>query len=235
MKKKEYDLHMALAKELLSSAYSREDKITLSDLKEMCKNYSVEENSAVNFKIFWGQVVKNEVASFLMQTLINTLSEEKRAFLEMKYGRGKNFIFIFMKLNVSNSLLGQWHRQILNDVIQYVIKYRIGANDIFNRLKLINLVEVFDLLLDFFTRVDPNSEFTSREWLCTIEKRRNAYRKIISIMEKAISEDKSGIILLRVSSPELNNGEIADKCNRSTGMVTIKSLVYFKQVEQYLV
>lgn len=235
MKKKEYDLHMALAKELLSSAYSREDKITLSDLKEMCRNYSVEENSAVNFKIFWGQVVKNEVASFLMQTLINTLSEEKRAFLEMKYGRGKNFIFIFMQLNVSNSLLGQWHRQILNDVIQYVIKYRIGTNDIFNRLKLINLVEVFDLLLDFFTRVDPNSEFTSREWLCTIEKRRNAYRKIISTMEKAISEDKSGIILLRVSSPELNNGEIADKCNRSTGMVTIKSLVYFKQVEQYLV
>lgn len=116
-----------------------------------------------------------------------------------------------------------------------MIKYRVGTNDIFNRLKLINLVEVFDLLLDFFTRVDPNSEFTSREWLCTIEKRRNAYRKIISIMEKAISEDKSGIILLRVSSPELNNGEIADKCNRSTGMVTIKSLVYFKQVEQYLV
>ena len=118
---------------------------------------------------------------------------------------------------------------------KYVIKYRIGTNDIFNRLKLINLVEVFDLLLDFFTRVDPNSEFTSREWLCTIEKRRNAYRKIISTMEKAISEDKSGIILLRVSSPELNNAEIADKCNRSTGMVTIKSLVYFKQVEQYLV
>lgn len=235
MKKKEYDLHMALAKELLSSAYSRKDKITLSDLKEMCRNYSVEEHSAVNFKIFWGQVVKNEVASFLMQTLINTLSEEKRAFLEMKYGRGKNFIFIFMQLNVSNSLLGQWHRQILNDVIQYVIKYRIGTNDIFNRLKLINLVEVFDLLLDFFTRVDPNSEFTSREWLYTIEKRRNAYRKIISTMEKAISEDKSGIILLRVSSPELNNAEIADKCNRSTGMVTIKSLVYFKQVEQYLV
>lgn len=235
MKKKEYDLHMALAKELLSSAYSRKDKITLSDLKEMCRNYSVEENSAVNFKIFWGQVVKNEVASFLMQTLINTLSEEKRAFLEMKYGRGKNFIFIFMQLNVSNSLLGQWHRQILNDVIQYVIKYRIGTNDIFNRLKLINLVEVFDLLLDFFTRVDPNSEFTSREWLYTIEKRRNAYRKIISTMEKAISEDKSGIILLRVSSPELNNAEIADKCNRSTGMVTIKSLVYSKRVEQYLV
>lgn len=239
MHKAKPELNFFLAQSAIEDVYSRKSKNKLQDLRDSCQNYQYSSHdSGLTFKKFWAQVMQQQVILLLTEATLNALPADMKKFTELRYGRGVQLIGIHVQISVSIAQLSNWNRRVLEMVSRYAIQYQLDRSDLFSRSKVLNLVEVLTIILDFFSRIDPEHKVAAKSWLNTINHRRNQYRKILSAIDDCLRTQNTGmhpyLVAQKILNPNETDAALALTCHVDKGAISRHLREYVDSVEKYL-
>lgn len=239
MHKVKPELNFFLAQSAIEDVYSRKSKNKLQDLRDSCQNYQYSsKDSSLTFKKFWAQVMQKQVILLLTEATLNSLQSDMKKFTELRYGKGVQLVGIHVQINVSIAQLSNWNQRVLEMVSRYAIQYQLDRNDLFSRSKVLNLVEVLTIILDFFSRIDPEHKVAAKSWLDTIEYRKNQYRKILSEIDDCVRKQDTGmheyLVTQKILNPNETDAALALSCHVDKGAISRHLRDYVESVEKYL-
>jgi hypothetical protein len=212
MHKHHPELGLFLAERALEMKYAdTAAKITeRAELKKFC----IDNFSTQNVKRLYFRLQKVELNRIIVDTVLQGLSSSKRTFIIMKYKHHKTFTNISLTLEISASQLNVWNKCVLQE-IRNLMFYKITTQDVFNKIKIINMIHIIDIRISFFEeymRMSPEEmSFVNKNWLNNLMSYRQKYRDLLIFLEDNAYENP--IIALKIEFPHLTASKLANKCH----------------------
>lgn len=240
MHKDRPELRLALAKEAVLDVVNHKRQMDLKKLRDACQNYQYSHNSTPhNFRMFWSEVLKREIMTTLTKSALDAMSPNQRRFVELRYGKDKQLMAIHLDVHVSIAQLSNWNRKVLGAIATYAVDYKITKDDLFHRQKIVNLIETFASILEFFDKLDPEHEVASEAWLRCIRYRKKNYRKIITALDENERMRDTGIrqqlVFLKLKHPNDPDSSLAMVAHLDKGAVSRHLQEFIREVTPYLV
>ena len=199
-----------MAEEILKEIYKPREAEKYKKFQEISYEYITTEKI---LKLY-AKAFKAEMDKKAAQLVLDTLSEDKKRLIKLKYGEEKQLVAMSFALNTSVGQLMVWNQSVMEKITQFM-KYRLIAEDVFNRKKVIGMVEILSLTVEFFTEVKAGYEIRS-EWLEEMERRKNNYQNLLNQLEKFESRKNESsykkVVLAKIENPNSTNKEIAMTC-----------------------
>lgn len=174
-----------------------------------------------------------------VKAVINELEPEVQELLYLYYAKNMTDKFIGHKVNISEATVNDIRNSVQIKIHNF-IRYRLTAEDIFYRRKIINMIEMLARLIKLTNALDFKNDFTNKHWEQLIKNRYNNYRKVLSILDEKISQHELNmenfIIWQKTNNPSLNNLELTTiHCKPySTASVSRTINKFKKNVSKYL-
>ena len=199
-----------MAEEILKEIYKPREAEKYKKFQEISYEYITTEKI---LKLY-AKAFKAEMDKKAAQLVLDTLSEDKKRLIKLKYGEEKQLVAMSFALNTSVGQLMVWNQSVMEKITQFM-KYRLIAEDVFSRKKVIGMVEILSLTVEFFTEVKAGYEIRS-EWLEEMERRKNNYQNLLNQLEKFESRKNESsykkVVLAKIENPNSTNKEIAMTC-----------------------
>ncbi len=171
-----------------------------------------------NGKYIYARMMMTEVYTILCDAYISSLPKDKQQFIYMKYRDGANLVNIQMKLFTSIAQLNIWNLQILNNLTDY-LSFQLTPNDIYYRMKIINLVNVLTKIVEFFARIDPDYSIATKEYIFRLKDKYEAYRELLEKIDDTVKNKyKSPMneaVCVKLLYPNESVENLAEKINMS--------------------
>ena len=231
-------LNNSVAERYLTKVFAR-DKKDCEDfvvLKDDCMSLLTDANK-YNLKKIYFRMAMLETNLKLTQMAVNALPNEYQELARLKYGRTMGLVRISMELNLSVAMINVWDKKILNSV-NNALFFKLTDDDIFRRVKIINMIEIMKNLLAFFAKLDCDREIVNERWIRMIERRYNSYRALITAINNCLLNEhldlRHMIICYKIRFPHTSVTEIADKIGVNKGVVS-RYIYSFKEETQRLI
>lgn len=240
MHKDRPELGLFLAEQALKAKYQD----SAAEIKERAeiKEYCLENLSSANAKKFYLRLQKMEINRIIVDTILKELPAEKRAFVELKYKNNETFVNISMRLNVSMAQLNIWNKAILNEIKNFLF-YTLTEKDIFSRIKIINMIHIIDIRVEFFEKhrsegSDTNLNFVNERWLNSLIALRSKYRQLLITLDNCMAKKSetigNHIIATKLEHPIENPSELAARCHISVTAVSRYLKQFTHNVKKYI-
>ena len=235
MNKMKPDLCNHLATIILKNKYCK-DNISSRELNNFTEQMeALVENS--NYKKSYMPLYLKIQRMFINRILVDIylleLPEEKRKFLYYFYGQQQNYGWISDKLAICPTKIFIMHREIVRDIYNLYFFRLSSADDIFHRLRIINMLHIIDMRLQSF---DMAGEFVNSLVLDRLKKLRCAYRKLLDQINTTVvsSSIEGECIKEKITNSDSSLKSIADKIFYSKSSVCRVINNYQKNMKEFL-
>ena len=120
--------------------------------------------------------------------VLESLSEEKKMLMKMRYGEGKQLVAISLVLNISVGQLVKWNQSIIAKVANYM-EYRLLTEDIFYKKNIIGMTELLSKSIEFFSILSNQFEIRY-DWLEEMKRRKDNYERLLNRIWRLENEGK---------------------------------------------
>lgn len=231
-------LRQEVAKELLYEYYQETAtrRRELAALKLFCQELSGE---ALDIRNYLFRILRYEANYALIGSVLKTLPEEKRRFIETKYSGKRNMtIYGFaMEFHVSFQQLDNWNQNVLTEIAD-ALQYKLKRSDVYNRNKIICMSQVLAMMLSAAKTLDPDAEIFGKYQRIAYESYYLNYLTILRTLDEYIYHPKKGkiyqVVAMIALHPELSKEEIAERCHCQAGTISRYMHLYEKQMMPYL-
>ena len=229
------ELTLYLADEALKHTFGAE-KVGLQELMEIqkeCRDYLSKEN----IRRIYARMMKIEITKIMVESVYMYLSSEEQEFIKLRYKEKKQMVAISLRLNISLAQLNVRHHRVLEKTAEFM-QYRLREEDIFERGKIENMVNLLKKLIEFAEKYDPASEFISKYWVEAINERYDKYVSLLDKLDETLTSSSSSlhkrIILAKMKNPCRKIKDLAKICNVDKSIIS-RNLKYFvDEVKQYI-
>ena len=229
------ELTLYLADEALKHTFGAE-KVGLQEIEEIqkdCRDYLSKEN----IRRIYARMMKMEITKIMVEAVYSSLSKEEQEFIKLRYGSKKQMVAISLRLNVSLAQLNIRHNMILEKIAEFM-QYRLSQEDIFERNKVENMVNLLKRIIAFAKKYDPTREFISKYWLEAIIERYNKYVRLLIKLDETLTDSPSTlhkrIILEKMKSPRRKIKDLAKICNADKSIISRNLKNFVDEVQQYI-
>ena len=229
------DLVLYLAEEALKNKYS-EQEFEIKEIMEIqkdCRNYM----SVDNTRKIYARMMKIEVTKIMVEVVYQSLTKEEQKFVEMKYKKNQQIVAISLALHVSVAQLMIWQKNILEKISAFML-YKLSAEDVFERKKVINMVKLLSRIMEFANRYDPKHEFITKGWVTAITDRHEKYEKLLSKIDETLSEEKNEVrkevITKKIENTHETMETLARMCNIDKSMVSRYLSQFSEETKKYI-
>ena len=229
------DLVLYLAEEALKNKYS-EQEFEIKEIMEIqknCRDYM----SVGNARKIYARMMKIEVTRIMVEVVYQSLTKEEQKFVELKYKKNEQLVAISLALHVSVAQLMIWQKNILEKIAACML-YKLNAEDVFERKKVINMVNLLSRVIEFANSYDPKHEFITKSWVIAITDRHEKYEKLLSKIDETLSEEKNKVrkevIAKKIENPHETIGTLAKMCNIDKSMVSRYLSQFSEETKKYI-
>lgn len=229
------ELTLYLAEEALKQKFI-DTNINVQELialQKDCRDYLVLENT----RKIYARVMKAEVTKMMVEAVFQSLSPEEQKFVEMKYKAKKQMVAISLELNISVAQLNNWNREILKKISSFML-YKLSAEDIFTRKKVVSMVKILSKILEFVRKYDTERKFINTDWAESIADKLDRYFELLKKVDAELKTDKDSlhhkIILLKMKNPREKIEILAARCNVDKSIVCRHLKKFISGMKQYL-
>ena len=199
-----------VAEEILKGIYSEAMNENVKKLQEVSYDYMTTENILK----MYARAFKAEMNKKAAMIVVESLSDEKKRLIKLKYGEQRQLVSMSFALNISVGQLMVWNQSIMEKITQFVM-YRLTAEDVFCKKKISGMIEMLNLTIEFFSGLESEYQ-VRREWLDELKRKKNNYQNLLRQIEKfeskRIETSYKKVIVSKIGSPNSTNKEIAIAC-----------------------
>lgn len=224
-----------LAEEALKKKYAEKESSIreIMEIQESCRDYLPVENS----RRIYAKVMKKEIMRIMVEVVYHSLSAEEQKLVELKYKKKKQLVSISMTMNVSVAQLMIWQHNILEKISMFML-YRLSIEDIFERKKIINMIELLSKILEFAESYDPKCEFVMKSWVQAISDRHDRYVELLSEIDDVLRTEEESlyneIVATKIYNPHETTRELAKMCHTDKGIVSRYLNQFSEKVKAYV-
>jgi len=223
-----------LAEEVLKEIYSKKpESEKLKEIQEI--NYdctSIEDTLKTYAREF--QAESNKKAAMIA---LNSLSEEKKQLMRLKYSEQKQMVAISLALNISVTQLVKWNQAIVTKVANFM-SYRLIEEDVFCKRTVIGMIELLAKNIEFFTVLSSGYKEIRQDWLKELKRRKNNYQILLERIERLEQEGgKSSfkkIVLAKMQNPRQAVNDVAEACELNQSVASRYLKRFVNSVKMYL-
>ncbi|MGN8837454.1 hypothetical protein ACTNCI_10850 [Mitsuokella jalaludinii] len=226
MHKDRPELRADIAQTAIQEIYSRRESKALEELRNDCLNYQCTSRfPSATFRKFWGKVMMHHATNVLTAAALASMPEKMQEFIYLRYYKNEQLMAIHHKIDISVAQLSNWNKKMLLDIADYAVDFHLQERDVFNRLKVLNLVETMTMLLEFFDQMDPDREIAASCWVDAMSYRRDQYRKILSAIDEILWKGKDGgmhsyLVSEKICHPNDTDIGLARACYVDKGVIS---------------
>lgn len=233
MNKEFPDLKYFLAEQAIKEYYRPPREIKqrklLADFCQTCKSPRL-------YSVFLS-LQREQLNRMAVEIILNTLPPEEKHFFEMRYRRGQQLIWIAEELHISVSQLSRSNRRILSD-IQSILFYSLNPDDIFQRMKVINMLHILDMRIAALSR---DGLVLRKGFVDSLVVKRQNYRQLLDVMQECMTEQsesddpiRNTIVTIKLNNPTYNVSEISYASGISKSSVSRKLRKYMAVAYKYI-
>lgn len=240
MHKDKPELRADIAQKAIQEIYSRRDFKKLEALRNDCLNYQFTTRFPSNaFRKFWGKVMMHHITNVLTEAALAAMPEKMQQFVYLRYYKDEQLMAIHHKIDVSVAQLSNWNKRMLLDIADYAVDFHLQERDVFNRPKVLNLVENMTTMLLFFDRLDPERKIASPCWIDAMTYRRDQYRKILSAIDEILWQGKDGgmhsyLVSEKIRHPNSTDISLAKACYVDKGAISRHLRIFIDSLKEPL-
>ena len=215
------ELTLYLAEEALKNKFSKEN-INPQEVLEWqkdCRDYLSTENL---YKIY-ARMMKIEVTKMMVDSVYQSLTEEEKEIILMRYKKKKQMIAISLALNISVAQLNIRHHSILEKISEFM-QYKLNEDDVFEPDKVVNMIILLEKIVEFVQKYDPQRKFINIGWIEVIAERHDKYCRLLNEIEKVFNSDKNSprqkIISAKMENPDEKIEVLSEKCSVDKSIVS---------------
>lgn len=213
-------LNLYLAEKMLYDFFQTEKKTDLQELRAFVEK-SVDNDIARRKMLM--RIVKQETNRTLIAMVIHCLPEEYQMLLSLHYKWHANYTKQTLTLNVSRSQLGYWREDIRKQVY-HALHYHLLECDIFQQMKIINMLEVLGVFVVAKEQLDPTYEIIDEHWYRSIVQYYDQYSELLRRLNNCcIFSHKTlenCVVAAMVRNPHQNIRELAREVNQTESIVS---------------
>ena len=162
----------------------------------------------------YARAFQSEVNKKAALIVLESLSEEKKLMLKLKYGEEKQLVAISLALNVSMGQLVNWNRKIITKVSNFM-SYRLTEEDVFSKKKIFGMTKLLTKSIEFFTLMSKKFE-VRQDLLEEMERRKKNYERLLDRIERLEKEGEknsfNAVVITKMKNPEQALNCIAGFC-----------------------
>ena len=229
------ELTLYLAEEALKNKFSKEN-ISPQEVIEWqkdCRDYL----SNKNIRKIYVRMMKIEVTKMMVDAVYQSLTEEEKEFLQLRYKKKKQMIAISLALNISVAQLHIRHHAILEKISEFM-QYKLSEEDIFEPDKVVNMIILLEKIVEFAQKYDPQRKFINIGWIEVIAERHDKYCRLLNEIEKILSSEKNSprqkVISAKMANPEEKIEILSEKCNVDKSIVSRHLKNFVDDMKKYL-
>jgi hypothetical protein len=231
MNKSNPDLGLYLAEHAIKQKYQTQSlDYDINKVFEFCR----QEHYSRNIYETYLKLQRRKINQMVVDIVMLNLSSIQQRFVLYRYKEHRKFTWISMHLHISQNQLFGWNKSILMD-IQALLSYSLADEDIFHRLKVINLLHILDFRISTFCW---QNIAVNQDWLENLKARRQKYRRLLDIMQNCINAREMSkynyIVAMKLTYPNYNVSEIAIQCELSPATVSKKLRRYMINTKSYI-
>ena len=191
----------------------------LRELQRDCRDFLSEQNA----KFIYARMIKCEFNLLLAEAAVDSLPDEHKKSIALRYKENKKTIAISMAMSVSVAQLNLWNKEILFNVTKFM-RYSLSTGDIFFRDKISKMLALLKKELAFWQEFDPNYKIVTLERIAFLTDKDKKYGKLLGEIDLALSrKDESTyylIVATKIIHPLEGTRNIAAMCHVDKGLVT---------------
>ncbi|WP_303105852.1 sigma factor-like helix-turn-helix DNA-binding protein [uncultured Mitsuokella sp.] len=176
-----------------------------------------------NVKRFAIKLMKTRLLKVQVDAVLSTLPEKERRFIILRYRDKKSVEACAIRLERSVSQLNKWHHRILTKVAQFIL-FELKEDDVFQRIKIINMLEILASVIAFYEMIDPTYRVVDEAAQNALRYRYDKYRRLLTALDdcsrKRQMELRANVVATKVENPGISQQDIADRCYLNAGTVS---------------
>ena len=176
-----------------------------------------------NVKCFAIKLMKTRLLKVQVDAVLSTLPEKERRFIILRYRDKKSVEACAIRLERSVSQLNKWHHRILTKIAEFIL-FELKKDDVFQRLKIINMLEILASVIAFYETIDPTYRVVDKAAQNALRYRYDKYRQLLTAINECCRqremEIKAKVVATKVENPGISQQEIAERCYLNAGTVS---------------
>lgn len=233
---KALNLGYVLAEFAIKDYFSR---TTVTDNAEAeMMQYCRERYSPLHAQRLAFRLQRRRLIHIVVQSVLASLPKIHRDVIIRKYRKREMAAKISMDLNISVARITSVERSV-QDNIAHMLKYTLTVQDVYSRIKVVNMIHIVDLRLAFLEEHPEILPDVNRDWLTSLRICREKYRRLYSAMQEIMRKSESSIhcniIAERLRNPFLTSKDLSAVCHVSQNGVNRHLRTYEEEMSKYLV
>ena len=221
MQMNKISLSYYLAEEVLKEVYASKNQ--KNKYYEELKEVGIDYMTTKSVLKMYGRAFKFELNKKAVLIVVESLSENEKKLLRLKYGEEKQLVAISMMLNVSVTQLMAWNQNIIKKITEFLM-YKLTTEDVYSEGKIKGMVELLKRSIEFFSAMSAINGKVRTEWLREMKRKKENYQKILNEIQK-IKESKENdsftkVVQTKLENPSQSRERIAAKCNVDQSVVS---------------
>ena len=184
----------------------------------------------------YARAFQSEVNKKAALIVLESLSEEKKLMLKLKYGEEKQLVAISLALNVSMGQLVNWNRKIITKVSNFM-SYRLTEEDVFSKKKIFGMTKLLTKSIEFFTLMSKKFE-VRQDLLEEMERRKKNYERLLERIERLEKEGErnsfNAVVITKMKNPKQTTNCIAQICRLNQSVASRHLIRFTKSVRGYI-
>ena len=150
-----------VAEKMLHEIYApKKYEKNCEELPEKCGDYKEIEKILKEY----AREFKEEMNRRAVLIVLESLSREKKRLIKLRYGEHKQLVSVSLTLNVSIAQLMVWNQNIIEKITECMM-YRLTREDIYCKKKIVGMLEMMTLTINFFSELSVEYKQVRQDWL----------------------------------------------------------------------
>lgn len=159
-----------------------------------------------------------------VDTVLNSISKKQRKYILMRYQENATNYAIYCKLGIQKSVQMNYNKSVLLQIGNMLL-YRPNPEDIFNPVRVINILNIIDSRLFYIYEHDFYHDAISMSWIKELEEYRRKYSVLLKMQMTVISSRENSsykeIVKAKLINPLLTNKEISNNLHYSVSNISV--------------
>lgn len=230
------NMEISLPVNVIIDYFAQSDEVRNEESEIM--DFCLERYSPVEFVRLAYRVQRRHINHIVVSTVLNDLPQLQRDVIIRKYKKRELSKKIVMDLSISinrvTSIEHAVHKNIFN-----MLKYILTVQDVYSRVKVVNMIHILDLRLSFLHEHPEIMPDVSRDWMNSLRICREKYRRLYSAMEDVFFKANNSlhyyVISEKLRNPKLTSKELSAICHVPQNGINRHLRTYENDMSKYLV
>ena len=183
------------------------------------------------------RMMRHETNILLTKIALNSMGEIFQKLARLKYGDRLTIVAISINMHLSAGQINMWDKRILQKV-GTALHFKLTVDDIFDRLKIVNMIDIITNVIDFCNDIDAEGDIVGRKWRRLLLRRRDSYRLLMTKLNKIIGQQcdnlHGNIIAERIYNPHFTMTQLAAVCHVDKSVISRHIRAFQNEVACYV-